>query len=165
MDSNGHFVPACQPHSVSHGLGLPGPIIGLVGITGKEVGQLIRDAREARGMTRADLGEKVGLDEESIKKIETGERVKQWLHVANFAAALGISPNEILGYPIASVTALTEALRPILSAFGANPEDAESIARILLEAVSDVQSLPGDEPAELRYRIAGQLAAARFRRR
>lgn len=163
--SVGHFVPACQAQIVSNALGLAGPNLSDMPADKKQVGNTIRAARERANLSREALAEKVGLDLESIKKIERGERVTQWLRVADFADALSISPNEILGYPIASAESLGMALKPILAAFGANPDDADNIARILLEAVAVAQSSPGDEPQELRYRLAGQLAAAQSRRR
>lgn len=163
--SVGHFVPACQAQIVSTALGLAPPILSVMRTDKKQVGNTIRSARERAKLSREELAERVGLDLESIKKIERGERVTQWLRVADFADALEISPNEILGYPIASAESLGMALRPILAAYGANPEDADSIARILLEAVAVAQSSQGDEPQELRYRLAGQLAAAQSRRR
>lgn len=162
-DNKGRFVPVVKPHFVSHGLGLSGPIRYNVGRDLKQIGAAVRDARERLGLTRDALAMRVGVDAETIKKIESGERVKQWTRVADMAEALNTSPNELLGFPVASPEALGTALRPILAAFGHNPEDAESIARILLEAVEAAQSAPGDEPEGVRYRIAGQLAASRSR--
>lgn len=130
-----------------------------------EIGAAVREARERLGLSRSDLGNRIGLDQETIKKIESGERVKQWLRVAQLAEALHVTPNALLGFPVLQPAALESALRPILVAFGQDPQDADSIARILLEAVEDAQSLDGDEPEPTRFRHAGAIAAARFRRR
>lgn len=166
MDSNKvRFVPAVKPHFVSHGIGLSGPIRYNVGKDLKEIGAAVRNARDRLGMSREALAARANVDAETIKKIESGERVKQWTRVAEIAEALQTSPNELLGFPVASPNTLGMALRPILAAYGHNPEDAESIARILLEAVEAAQSAPGDEPAEVRYRIAGQIAVSRSRGR
>lgn len=163
MTNEVRIVPIVKPQNVSHRLGLYGPISSLMARDSKSVGSAVRRARERHQWTRENLGERVGLSVEAIKKIESGERVEKWLQVANFAEALQTSPNDLLGFPVASAESLGMALRPILSQFGYNPETADSIASILLEAVEAAQSLPDDGPEELRFRLAAQLAASRFR--
>lgn len=150
---------------VAHVLGLAGPIIADMGYTEGEIGAAVKRARERAGISQAELAKRIGKSLDAVKRIEYGERVFQWTIVGQVAEAVGASPNELLGFPVASPEYLGMALRPILAAFGHNPEDADSIARILLEAISAAQSLPDDGPEELRYRMAGSLAAARSRGR
>lgn len=157
------FVTVCQEQIVSAAFGFPASISGGMGLTGKQIGANVRRRREQLGLTRPELAERLGVDVQTVQKVESGDRVKQWHRVADFAAALGSSPNELLGFPIASPDALGMALRPILAAFGAAPDDADSIARILLEAVEAAQSSPGDAPEEVRFRVAGQILAAQSR--
>ncbi len=164
-DRKVRFVPPVKPHFVSPGIGSGAPIRYGMKRTPEYVGEMVRTVRERLGLSRIELADRLTVSEETVKKMETGERVKQWLKLAEVAEALETTPNELLGFPVVDPESLGSALQPILKAFGHDPEDAESIARILLEAVEDGQSLQGSEPAALRYRHAGEIAAARFRRR
>ena len=158
------FCPPLSRHFITHGRGDFVTIVPAMTGT-KEIGLAVKAARERAGLTQPALAARLEVDDDTIKKIEAGRRVEKWLWLGRVAKALGTSPNEILGFPAVSPESLEMALRPILAAYGASPQDADSIARILLEAVSIAQSSPGDEPEELRYRLAGQPAASRFRRR
>lgn len=144
-------------------MGLSGPSLWSVFQTEKEIGQAVKAARERLGLSQTALASELGVDQDTIKKVESGLRVKQWLWLAKVAKVLDAPPNELLGFPVASPRSLGMALQPILAAYGANPEDADNIARILLEAVEAAQSLKDDGPEELRYKMAGQLVAARSR--
>lgn len=159
------FCPSLSRPFVSHGVGLSGPIKSLMPATKIEIGLAVKRACENRGMSQSALASALGVDPDTIKKIESGKRVTQWEWCGRVAEALGVTPNELLGFPIVSPDNLASALRPILANFGYPPDDADSIARILLGAVSVAQSLPDDGPAELRYKIAGQSAVVQFRGR
>lgn len=131
-----------------------------------EIGLSVKQTREQLGLSRPQLAERLDVEPDTIKKIEEGTRVKQWEWLAKVAEALETTPNALLGVPTgfgdqATEEALESALKPILAAFGHNPDDADSIARILLEAVQAAQSLPAEGPVPLRYGLAGKLAAAR----
>lgn len=129
----------------------------------EQIGKAVRAARLRAGISQTELAKRIGMSIDTVKRIEYGERVHQWKMVSSVANAIGCSPNELLGFPVASHESLGMALQPILAAYGANPDDADSIARILLEAVEAAQSLKDDGPEALRYKMAGQLAAARSR--
>lgn len=133
--------------------------------TEDEIGLAVKRARERVGLSQQQLADAIGRSLETVKKIESGDRVFQWTIVSGVAEALGTTPNELLGFSVLSTEALESALKPILAAFGQNPDDADSIARILIEAVEVAQSSPDEGPAPLRYKMAGQLAAARSRAR
>jgi len=61
-----------------------------------ELGRLIREARDQRGLTQAELAASVGLTRTSVSNIEKG-RQKMLLHsVYDFAGALGIEPKALL---------------------------------------------------------------------
>ena len=131
-----------------------------------EIGARVRALREGRGMSRAKLAARLGVSEDSVAKIERGQRVDSWLGVARMAEALGTSPNDLLGFAPATflppdVSYFAAALAPILSAHGGDPEDAEDIARTLLEAVEAVRELSDAEPGLQAYSLAGRLAARR----
>jgi len=61
-----------------------------------ELGRLIREARDQRGLTQAELAASVGLTRTSVSNIEKG-RQKMLLHTLyDFAGALGIEPKALL---------------------------------------------------------------------
>lgn len=127
------------------------------------IGKTIRTARERLNLTREDLAARVGLDIDSIKKIELGLRVNQWLRVADFAEALQISPNELFGYPNAFLDNISTALQPILIAYGASSKEAEKIGRELVNSVIVASSVGGDASNATKFRIAGEVVASQVR--
>lgn len=62
------------------------------------IGEKIKQARIAKGMTQEDLGEKLGYkSRSSINKIETGERDIPRSQLKKIAHILGVSPISLLG--------------------------------------------------------------------
>ena len=58
--------------------------------SGIRVGERIRKIREAREMTRAELGALVGLDQNRVQQYENGKRKPKIPLLKKFAAALGV---------------------------------------------------------------------------
>lgn len=128
-------------------------------------GAEIKRLRDLRKLSQDELGDLVGLTGDAIGKIERGERATQWVKFAKLCRVLDTTPNSVLGFEVVDPDLLTAALLPILTHFRVDPNLAPSIARILIEALQAAQSEPDDTSAELRYRLAGQIAAARFPRK
>ena len=61
-----------------------------------DTGNLVRQRREAAGLTRKALGELVGVGEAMICHIETGKRGISPKRAAAFESALGVSKSELL---------------------------------------------------------------------
>lgn len=66
----------------------------------ENIGMLIHQLREEKGMTLEELGDKVGVGKSTVRKWEKGmiqnmRRDK----VAKIAAALGVSPAYLMGWP------------------------------------------------------------------
>lgn len=57
----------------------------------------IMKIRKNRGMTRNELARLIGVDRETIARYERGTREPKASIVAQLAAALGVTPNELLG--------------------------------------------------------------------
>jgi transcriptional regulator with XRE-family HTH domain len=62
----------------------------------KRLGDAVRAARTARGMSQEALADAAGMDRSHMGKVERGERNVTLLNVAKIAAALGLKPSEIL---------------------------------------------------------------------
>ena len=58
--------------------------------SGVRVGERIRKIREAREMTRAELGALIGLDQNRVQQYENGKRKPKIPLLKKFAAALGV---------------------------------------------------------------------------
>jgi SOS-response transcriptional repressor len=64
----------------------------------KNIGAIIRDLREAKGMTQEELANKVGYTSRAaINKIESGANKLKQEKIQIFAEVLGCSVNELLG--------------------------------------------------------------------
>ena len=59
--------------------------------SGVRIGQRIKTIREARGMTRAELGALVGLDQNRVQQYENGRRKPKLPLLKKIAEALGVS--------------------------------------------------------------------------
>lgn len=60
------------------------------------LGARVREAREAVGWTQQDLADAIGVNRVEISMIERGDREMGVLRLARIAAALGITPNDLL---------------------------------------------------------------------
>jgi transcriptional regulator with XRE-family HTH domain len=58
----------------------------------KQIAESLQQARNARGLTQAELGALVGLPQSHISKIERGETDFQWTTLEQVANAVGLSP-------------------------------------------------------------------------
>jgi transcriptional regulator with XRE-family HTH domain len=62
-----------------------------------ELGQFIKQKREASGLSQKKLGEAVGISDAEVCKIENGERqTPNWDSLCKISKALNIHPFEIL---------------------------------------------------------------------
>lgn len=59
--------------------------------SGVRIGQRIKTIREARGMTRAELGMLIGLDQNRVQQYENGRRKPKLPLLKKIAEALGVS--------------------------------------------------------------------------
>lgn len=64
------------------------------------IGKRIRELREIRGLTRGQLGEKVGLDANRIRQYEIGSRTPKPELVIKLADALNVNPMSLYVPPI-----------------------------------------------------------------
>lgn len=62
----------------------------------EELGRRIREARSAKGLTQAQLGQAVGLSRASVANIERGYQQISLHHLSQAAEVLGISVQTLL---------------------------------------------------------------------
>ena len=63
----------------------------------KEFGERLRDARRAKGLTQANLGEKIGTSQNAIQKYESGAADISSRNLLKVAKILGVSADSLLG--------------------------------------------------------------------
>jgi len=66
-------------------------------ITEDTIGQRIREARQRKGWTQAELGWRSGLRESVICGYERGYHTPSLRHISRIADALGVSVDYLLG--------------------------------------------------------------------
>lgn len=72
-------------------------------VTWPEVGERVREARLAAGMSQADLGNRVGLERDRVSKIESGERGVNALELFALADALEVHAEHFVTRPPAAM--------------------------------------------------------------
>ena len=60
------------------------------------LGRIIREKREAKGLTQAELAAKSGVDRNYIGMVERGERNPSYLSLHKIALGLGLSVNNLI---------------------------------------------------------------------
>lgn len=68
----------------------------------------IREAREAKGLSQAQLAKRAGMVPSAISHFETGSRLPSLQSLDKLAAALLLSPGELLGDPKAAAAPLED---------------------------------------------------------
>ena len=61
-----------------------------------ETANKIKEARESKGLTQAEVAKLAGLDSNSYAKIERGESSPKGVSLTKIAKALGVKASEIL---------------------------------------------------------------------
>ena len=60
------------------------------------IGARIMERRKKAGLTRKELGGKVGLSWQSIRNIEDGRNIAQWKKLMELCENLEATPNDVL---------------------------------------------------------------------
>lgn len=93
------------------------------------VGTSIRDARLAAGLTQVELGERIGVRQQSVVKWEQGITKPSTSRLASIATALGVTADQLLG---------GESLRPEMSASGI---DLDELRRVDPEMYAQIEQM------------------------
>lgn len=106
------------------------------------VGEMIKEARLAKGMTQEDLADKVGVKKSAVAKWENGRvsEIKR-SNLKKLSDALGLPPTKLLGDIEADPVGVAQELADIYL----NPD--------LREMISAFQRLNSDKQAQVREYI------------
>ncbi len=102
-----------------------------------EVGDLVREARDAAGLTQAALGERIGLTRASVANIEKARQKVQLHTLYAIAQALEVSVHSLLPSPQpgANAPAVSPRLRDLIEARRLRPEDRQTLETMLASAM------------------------------
>lgn len=83
-----------------------------------QLGQAVRDARKAAGLTQPELGAKLGISAVAVSQVEKGKTAPALAKVAAIAEALGVSVSLLLGDRLARAEYAIAPIRAELRALG-----------------------------------------------
>lgn len=125
------------------------------------IGRRIRAIRTARGLSQAELGEKVGLTADRIQKYENGARKPKLELLKKIAEALGVSSLALTDPVVSNYTGVMFALFEMESTYGLNLEKKNGRVSIQLgENPSDSINENLSEWFEEKKSVEEQMRAA-----
>lgn len=62
----------------------------------EQIGKFIAETRKDKGLTQAQLAEKLGINNKTVSRWETGKNMPDWAILEDLTAALGITVNELI---------------------------------------------------------------------
>jgi transcriptional regulator with XRE-family HTH domain len=135
--------------------------------TKDQVGKKIRAVREARGLSRAEVGAAYyGAGEDAIRKIEDGTSGSDgYVKLANMAQILKSTPNELLEFGEPDQEAIKGLLEGIAIAFGLPLGRAVALADTVLEVLNSEDIHSAGIPLRESARSVGLYEARQFLRK
>ena len=104
-----------------------------------EIGDKIRNARLAKGMTQEELGERIGVQKSAIAKYESGRVVNiKRSTLKKISDILGLRPSELIFEEKEESViddGLTEGQRALIDFARSLPEDKAALALRLLKSI------------------------------
>jgi transcriptional regulator with XRE-family HTH domain len=119
---------------------------------GSEIGTKVREARERRGLSMAEVARASGLSPGAVSRIEHGERSPGAATLARLARVLGVEPGRLIG------DGGVPAVQGVQIAPGA-PATMHSLPPEVAEAISTVATIMPTLPLQGRQRVLRVLRA------
>jgi len=128
---------------------------------GKAVGERIRKLRIERGLSNAQLAERLGLSVPAVKKIQHGSACIQFLKLGEICRVLETEPNHVLGFADSGSARLTAVLETVLETVGVPKDNIAGLVESALQAVfHDGVQTSNIDPMQA-ARVQAYLAARR----
>jgi transcriptional regulator with XRE-family HTH domain len=103
----------------------------------QNIAEHLRESREMRSMTQAELGKKAGVAPASVSHFETGQRVPSLESLVKLADALEVSIDSLLGRERAEAQA---AMDPVfLQASRASAQTLATVRRVTAALLQDLE--------------------------
>lgn len=100
------------------------------GVDNSDMKLLIREIRDALGMTGEQLAEKAGLSRSYLTEIENGTKTANTRRLEAIARALGVQPEDLIEKPDVS-----EPLSKVIQGFCSLPESRRKIVLDLIDSL------------------------------
>jgi len=102
----------------------------------EEIGERIRMFMRHKGLSQEALGKVLGVTGNAVSQILSGRGTLQFAKLSNLADALGVEPNDILGFPSGHGRhLLMGALEGMLLALDFSHEEASELSLIVLRVL------------------------------
>jgi transcriptional regulator with XRE-family HTH domain len=105
---------------------------------GPRLGTHLRARREARGLTQAQLAERVGVSENYLSAVERGVKVPTLETLEQLAKGVGVEPGDLLG-----LSAREAWLEELLAVAQGVPKPLRPVALDVLRAIAGTRSRRG----------------------
>lgn len=106
----------------------------------------IRELREARDLSQAELARRIHVTPSALNKVEMGTRGLDLDWMRRIAPALGVSPAELL-LPADNPTILTDEERQLLETYRRAPSREQDTFRRVADAILPYRAEDRDEAA------------------
>jgi transcriptional regulator with XRE-family HTH domain len=123
----------------------------------RKIGRRIAAARDALKISNADIAAKIGLSQDAVKKMMTGDATKGYAKLKRLAAILGSTPNDLLG--VTDGRDIDEVMAAVIHSYerlGLEPREAELYAECVREAIEE----PLDQRAKPDRLLARRVLAS-----
>jgi DNA-binding Xre family transcriptional regulator len=128
---------------------------------GKAIGERIRKLRVERGLSNAQLAERLGLSVPAVKKIQHGSACIQFLKLGEICRVLETEPNHVLGFSEAGSDRLSAVLETVLETVGVPQENITALVQSAMQvAFEDGVQTSNIDPVQA-ARVQAYLAARR----
>lgn len=129
----------------------------------RELARHMAAVRDSRKLSNKTLAERMRLSESSVKKLFTGEVHANFVKLIRLAEAMGVDPNELLGFDASSTERAAKvrgAFAALLAAIGFQGPLHERLLRAVLSSL-EAPPLPGSTPEEtVKHVVALELQKA-----
>ena len=127
------------------------------------IGKRIAQLRDAAGRENKDLADAMGVTINGIKKLISGDGAVGFAKLKKLAAALGVTPNEILGYPDhGAPDELWDGLEGTFEALGLPSDEAAELVLAFREAVEEPLSASVSQDRGTARRVLTASATRKF---
>lgn len=127
------------------------------------IGRRIAKLRDEAGRENKDLAEAMGVTVNGIKKLISGDGAIGFAKLKKLASTLGVTPNDILGYPsFGSSEELWDGLEGAFEALGLPSDESAELVLAFREAVEEPLSASVSQDRGTARRVLTASATRKF---
>jgi transcriptional regulator with XRE-family HTH domain len=123
-----------------------------------DIASRLRSLLKSSGLSQAEVARRAGISATRFNNYVSGDRIPDNQMLDRIAAILGTDADQLNGATESLSTVLAGILTTLFRLNGLPPERGALMAEVAVEALRAIRSLPDDGDAELRSRLAAQIA-------